>query len=211
MVLSVGWLDRGLDRGDYERDKVTVPVNRSTVVILLAILIILVVVGVRVLAEKTGPVSWSQFLQAGGWLLMVAVLVVTVGVGFAVILRFLGRFPTELDRIGSDLNLYGYGVAIALFGGTLVGRPGLAWVDSGWGRILVFGGGILTLLLYGCNLYISGRIRNLNQALYVHGLDDAGHFAAAWQDPEGRRLIVWSLGLGLFPTILFTIADLSSH
>ena len=40
-----------------------------------------------------------------------AMVIIMLGVLFVAALRFVTRVPSELDRIGCDLNLYGYGIS----------------------------------------------------------------------------------------------------
>ncbi len=139
------------------------------------------------------------------WLLTVAGLVLTIAVGVGIGMRAIAKV-TEFDRLGSDLNLYAFGVAIGLYGGILVDKPDLVWLNSHLGWLIVVIGSILNLMLYGANLYLSSRLRSLHP-LFVDGLN-MGQFRHAYQLSEGRSVIRLSVGLGLFPAMILLLADL---
>ncbi len=161
--------------------------------------------------ESLLPAFWFQLI---GTLLRTGVLTamaLMIGVALLVGIRLLGKFPSELEKIGSDLSLYGHGVALSFFLGFVLGRPVLTSLGS---QQLIVGFALLGLLtsyfFYGYNLYIAKSIRECKPA-YSNGLEELTDLGAVFADPHGRPLLVRSLALGLFPTVVLIVADLSSR
>jgi hypothetical protein len=144
--------------------------------------------------------------------LILSILVLLLGVGIIVVLRTIGAFPSELDRIGSDLNLYGYGIALSFMIGVQLNRPVLSWVGPPQRTTLFIGTALLlTYVLYGLNLFLSEQIRNVDRERYERGVNSVEDFFAILAQPRGARLIRWSLSIGFFPTLSMILADLVSH
>jgi hypothetical protein len=124
-----------------------------------------------------------------------------------VFFRVIGNFPSELDRIGSDISLFGFGMSIFLLLQAAQGRPILPRIGSPE-LSLVFAATslVVTLLAYVSNLYFSWRIRQLNLSDYAQGLETIEHLRRVMEDPRGRRLMTASLMFALFPTILISLA-----
>ena len=137
------------------------------------------------------------------------VLALLLGVAVIVVFRYFCNFPTELDRVGSDLSLYGYGVGLTFLFGTQLGRPVLRWLQPPERVTLVVCLSILlTLLFYCINMFLSKQIRQLDRRKYRDGLESLDHLTAVLSDRQGRRFFAWSLICGLFPTLLLVAMDL---
>lgn len=179
-------------------------------VILGSFLGILVLLGSKNPADLGTPVPFLDLIGKASWKLILTALVLIFAVGFVVALRRIGDFPTEFDRTGSDLNLYGYGIGLSFVFGVVVGRRVLSWIESRE-LLLLFIVCVLLLsyLLYGINLFLSRRIREL-KADYSHGVDSETDLGEVLAIPAGRRLIMWSFFLGFVPTLIIIVADIFS-
>ena len=127
-----------------------------------------------------------------GWHCFIALMVILVAVGAAVTFRMHSKYPSEIDRWGSDLNLFGYGIVAAL---------GLRLHSAGsWVEIAL----LATLALYLWNLALSEKMRAMDRARYGHGIESFSELS-----PDCRTTWWFSLSLGFLPTYFLIVWDLS--
>jgi hypothetical protein len=139
---------------------------------------------------------------------LLVVLSFLLGVLVLVSLRFIGKFPSELDRIGSDLNLYGYGISLSFVFGLEAGRPILRCLEPRWIPLAVAASLVLTLILYALNLQLSQRIRKMNPWRYSDGLETWEDLKDVCSSPAGKVLFKRSLILGFFPALTIVLLDI---
>ena len=148
-------------------------------------------------------------LRVALWNVSLVALILLCAVGLVVGIRRFGRVPSELDRIGSDLSLYGYGVGLSFLFGAQIGRRVLPWVPPARVTLVIVLSILVTLFFYLVNLYLSDRIRHLDpHDRYLRGLDSFDDFREVVANPQGRRYIIRSLTLGFIPTLGLIIFDI---
>ncbi len=131
-----------------------------------------------------------------------------LGVAAIVAIRYVGKFPSELDRIGSDLNLYGYGIGLSFVFALEAGRPVLQCLEARWVPLVTAAALLLTVILYAINLYISHKIRTSTGRRYPHGIETWENLQELLGQPGGRRLFRRSLQFGFFPTLALILLDI---
>lgn len=153
--------------------------------------------------------SLSEFLWHALQAFILAPIILILAIAIVVVLRRIGSFPTEFDRIGSDLSLYAYGIGLSLIVGIQLRRPVLSWAGSPERLVLfVFFMTLLAYVSYGVNCFLSERIRDLRRRRYSSGIETETQLIEVIVDRRGRRLLASSIALGLFPTICLLVADL---
>ena len=144
--------------------------------------------------------------------ILLTVTILLLAVVLVLALRRIGQFPSELDRLGSDLNLYGYGIGLSFLFGTYFGRPVLRLIPSEHTVFLITVVALLiSLILYGANLWLSNKIRQLHPRKYIHGVETIRDLLDVFADKRGCRLLGGSLAIGFFPTLLLVLFDTLSR
>ncbi|HKI06489.1 MAG TPA: hypothetical protein VKK31_31210 [Thermoanaerobaculia bacterium] len=140
--------------------------------------------------------------------LAIVVLSLLLGVIVIIAIRFLGKFPSELDRIGSDLNLYGYGIGLSIVFAYEAGRPVLKCFRPSWIPLIAGAALIFTLILYGYNLHISQKIRDMNRFRFSDGLETWEDLDQLLSGRRGKALFRKSITIGFVPTLIIIAFDI---
>jgi hypothetical protein len=141
---------------------------------------------------------------------LLTTLTLLLGVAIVVAFRRVCDFPTELDRIGSDLSLYGYGVGLSFLFGTQTGKPVLSWLKPPERVTLLISVAILiTLLFYCINMFLSRRMRAINRFQYRDGIETFDDLMEMLGERRGLQLFAFSIACGLLPTATLVVMDLA--
>ncbi len=131
------------------------------------------------------------------------------GTLLVIAIRFLSDLA-EFDRVGSDLSLYGYGIALSFVFGLLLERPVLHQLPGGLrlSFFFVFVAGVLSLIGYGINFKLSQMIRGLSSSIrFRYGLNSFELLIEAWDAPRPRAYLILSLIIGSIPTLILVVSD----
>ena len=142
-------------------------------------------------------------------LALFSVAAMLLGTIFVVLIRAIGRFPAEFDRLGADISLYGYGVIISLATGRAAGRTVLNWLPERMLPLFILLAGVLMLTLYGVTFAMSSWIRGYS-ADHEHGVNTPSQLREAFAVARCKRIFLLSIVLGLMPTATFVILDIAS-
>ena len=141
--------------------------------------------------------------------IMLTCVALAIGVGSLVLLRRAGDYPSELEKIGSDLNVYGLGVSLSLFVGKYHGLSLLDTIEiKGVALLITVVGLVFSGLFYHLNLYLSKQIRELPGAPCSGGIHSFEELDLVLRDTKGKKILFQSLALGFVPSLILTIADL---
>jgi hypothetical protein len=126
---------------------------------------------------------------------------------FQVILKVTSRFPSELDRIGSEINLYGFGILLSLLVLALDSKePVFPWIEPGNVVLFICVALAATYCSYVVNLSLAERIRRLGRGGLKDGIETLEELSKVLVNPEGRRLMTFSLMLAFFPIAFLLLA-----
>src|SRR6266480_5080479 len=142
--------------------------------------------------------GYTVVLSSLGWVLVAFV----VGVGLLVLWRYNSPARSELDRLGSDLALWGWGIGASFILAGLRERPDVIMSSvraSLWVSVTVIG--ILPVAYIAC-LRHSEAIRKLG---YPRGLENVKDLQKVLRHPEGRPCFVMSLIIGFVPSFVLTV------
>ncbi len=138
----------------------------------------------------------------GGYALIVLAVAVFLVEGLVILHRVYGKLPADIDRVGSELNLVGYGVAVGFLVSIFLNvavLPRFPAKSSGAFIMSVLLFFLFNLYAYGFNLRISELIRS--SASLQHGIRNGADLKTALRSPRELFLLSVSLTLGLIPTI----------
>ena len=124
--------------------------------------------------------------------------------------RLMSSIPSELDRIGSDLSLYGWGIGLSILLSTQTSHPMLGWLPAARVTLIVSVALVVNLALYILNMRFSKLMRAIKPEL-SEGLESYSHLREVLSHKSGFRLFVWSIILGLSPTVVLAALELWGH
>jgi len=145
-------------------------------------------------------IATSQHTQAYTVLVMlVSVFLIEV---LVVTHRHFGNLPADLDRVGSELNLFAYGVAVTLLLGIFLDvavLPRFPSKSSGAFFLIVSMFFIFNLYAYGYNAKLSNRLRS--SPPLQDGINTLADIQHVLQNREILLLLTISWMFGLVPTV----------
>jgi preprotein translocase subunit SecE len=119
-----------------------------------------------------------------------------------VIHRHFGNLPADLDRVGSELNLFAYGVAVTLLLGIFLDvalLPRFPSKSSGAFFLVVGMFFLFNLYAYGFNAKFSNRLRS--SPPLEDGINTFADIRHVMHSREKLFLLIISWMLGLVPTV----------
>jgi hypothetical protein len=160
------------------------------------------------LGAAVGFASFQGRLNLAIDRLLFVVLSLLLAVVIVVFFRLYGNVPSELDRIGSDLSLYGYGVGLSFLFSKQLGRTVLEWLPENTFALFIVLALLVTLLVYLITLELSQRIRKLERGRFSDGVESWDELQALLRISAGRRYMSWSLTLGFVPALALVMLDM---
>jgi hypothetical protein len=127
---------------------------------------------------------------------------------FVVFLRWISRFPSELDRIGADISLYACGSAFSLFAAAFLEGGVIGGASKEDALFLGTSGILLSVMSYFASLYFSEALRKNATLRLPYGIDDWGQLSSILNDKDGATHFKLALALGLLPGIFFFLLDI---
>lgn len=132
-----------------------------------------------------------------------ALLTIVVFTLFLVFTKVLGRYPSELDKIGSDINLCGIGISLFPYLGLIHNQMPFFGIESkefsAFFSVILF---LAAYISYWVNLDLSGRIRELDASRYRNGVETFEELHEVLASPRGRHLMTVSLAVAFFPILI---------
>ena len=116
--------------------------------------------------------------------------------------RTWGKLPADLDRVGSELNLLAYGVAVSFLMGIFLDvtvLPGFPSKRSGAFVMTVFIFFIFNLLAYGYNAKFSDKLRSISPL--KNGVQNFADLKSVLKSPRQLLLLSVSWSVGLIPSV----------
>jgi hypothetical protein len=125
-----------------------------------------------------------------------------------IFLRWVSKFPSELDRIGADVSLYACGSAFSLFAAAFLEQGVFKGTRKEDVLFVGTSGILLSLMSYFSSLYFSEGLRKHSNPLLPSGIDDWDQLTAVLHDPQCARYLKRAVGLGLVPGTFFFVLDI---
>jgi hypothetical protein len=137
--------------------------------------------------------------------ILICTLLFFVAVPLLVLLRIFMKIPAELDRLGVDLSLYGYGVATSLIAAWTLGHRIFVHLALRPREVndLVIGSFILCVLSYMGTLHLSERLRMTDKRRYGKGIIGLPQLRQVLVTGEAKVHFWLSLMLGSLPAALW--------
>jgi hypothetical protein len=148
----------------------------------------------------------ADALAVAGTVLIVS-LSFLLGTMVILVVRAVGDYPSELEKVGSDISLYAYGIVVSLLFAIEAGRPVLSKLPNRYVPLALAIALLATLLTYGYNLKLASDVRKANKK-YHDGIRTFRDLADALTDPKASTPLRRSVSLGFFPALSVVLLDL---
>jgi hypothetical protein len=157
----------------------------------------------RILSQNRRVNLESKRPLLSTWHYLVCLLLFFVAVPMVVAIRYKAHgIPSELDRIGADLSLFGYGIAVSLLLALFLGHRVFAKlnVEAHEAFGIAFFSFLLSVFSYLFTLHQSECIRKTKGFRFGKGVEKISQIQMVRRDGSAKRALFWSLVVGFLPT-----------